>query len=156
MVGFNLNLNNFALTQYSNLDFDSVGYLNNKPIGGNSSGLFELCHCSNDNGVPILAQFAFPITDFNNLQQKKLRSLYIDGIFEHYGLRLTVDFDHGDIAQYDPWNFKTPDFREHSIKYKTGLGLSGKFIQIKFENINGSDFELNGVYLTIMFARTHP
>ncbi len=139
-----LNLNNEALTEYKNFNFNSFCTFKGKYLGGNANGIMVL-EGSDDDGESISASFNMGITDFRVQNIKKVHDAYISAKGDG-SLILTVITDDGLESGY-PVNLENT--RTKPVKVNIGKGKKGKYWEFSLENVGGSDFEVSEIELNV-------
>lgn len=128
-----------GITTYSNFAFNSFARFNGVSLAAGDSGLFTLVG-ANDNGTPIQAAVAGPITDFNTSFLKRVERVYI-GYRSAVDMVLRVRTNEVNVRDYRvPGNTATG---LHGTHVKLGRGLEARYWQFELRNQNGGAFTLN-------------
>jgi hypothetical protein len=149
-----LSLGKTAPSQYGNYNFRGMCKFGDKLLGGNEDGVFVLDSGDTDNGTKISAFLRTGPTDFGAEEEKRLRRLYLS--FRTDGrMKMGVSGDgKEDVSQeITPAN---TDLDMIHQKVSGGRDIRGKYLDLKLENVQGSDFTINEVkaVLVILGANT--
>jgi len=139
------NLVNSASTQYINYNFISMCLFNGTVLGAGPDGLFKLCSGDDDNGTPINAYFVPYTVDFNDDHYKRLRRVYVDGIFDDQ-LKLTITGNDNSInGPYTITHNADEEKQSKMFSISRGTGYQWVYADFKFENVNGSFFAIDSI-----------
>ena len=152
-LGMCAELSLLAVTQYDQYNFNSMCKLGDVYLGCNDTAIYELTG-DDDAGTDIDAFFELPPTDFGLPNQKRLRKAYIG--YEADGqLRLTVEDDEGNTREY-PINVQLKTLRQHGGIVPIGRDGKGRYWGFKIENVNGSDFSVDSIDVSITLLAKKP
>ena len=140
---FNTNTN--AMTEYDNFPFNSFCTFNGKQLGACSSGIM-LLEGDSDAGVDIEAAFNFGVNDFGIPNLKRFSSDIYASIKGDGEYSIKVTSDNGDPYDYP---LSGSGDRTHTLKAKVGKGQKGRYFEIEFSNIGGSDFKLQDIVFDV-------
>jgi len=152
-IGICLNTENFAPSQYSNFDFNSMCVFGDKVLCAGDSGIFEHSGTS-DNSVDITSYFQLPSSSFDTSQQKKFRKLYIGGYFSGE-MAVGVYTDEDEVA-----NFYSGSVSADNATLEVPLNFTdnGEFMGIEIANVSGADFSVDFIQtdlvMTVLPAKT--
>jgi len=146
-----LNLKTAAGTQFTNFNFTDFVKLNGKYYGFNSDGIFTLDTAETDDGTDIDAYFGLVTSNFGISNLKRIRSGFVH--YEGGRLKATVRFD--DNAEFS--SFVSPLHTGQAVgKFKGRRDYKGGFIQLKIENVDGSDFSVDQIDVIPFILRLKP
>ena len=138
-----LSLAGARVSQYANFNFRGMCKFNNTLVGGNEDGLFKLESSDKDDDEDITAFFRTGPTDFGVENEKRLRKLYVS--FRTDGdMKLSTSGD----GKSDVMNELVSHDKNLNMvhqKVKGGRDIRGKFLDLKVENVAGSDFTVNEI-----------
>jgi hypothetical protein len=142
-----VNVQNGAVTEYENYQFNSLAHFNGKYLGAGDAGLF-LLEGDDDAGTDIASYATFPLTESGSLMQKRPTDAYA-----HYrspeSMLLTatakgVSFDY-ELPAND-----SDDLGEVEMhKAPLGKGLKSVRHQFGIQNREGADFEFGKLDLLL-------
>ena len=138
-----LALHRVAVSQYDNYNFNSMCNFDGMLLGSNEDGLFQLDSGDFDDTQHIKAFFRLGATEFDMIEEKAVRYLLIncrlDGL-----LKASINPDgKGDVSSdVIP---KNEDLRLIDHKVPIGKDTKGRSLDLKVENIQGSDFTINRI-----------
>lgn len=141
LISVIMNLQNKAVTQYSNFDFNSFCKIGDNFLAASDAGLFSL-EGDNDNGADIDAEFELVTTDFGIANLKRLRSIYVGGQADG-DTALTVKDDEGNAREYPNPLFK--DGQQTGMKVSVGRNGIGRYWSIGVKNVDGADFSVDSI-----------
>jgi hypothetical protein len=141
LISVIMNLQNRAVTQYANFDFNSFCKIGDTLFAASDSGLFSL-EGDLDNGLPIDGEFELVTSDFGIANLKRLRSVYVGGRADGETV-LTVKDDEGNAREYSISLFKTD--KQTGVKASIGRNGLGRYWSIGVKNVGGSYFSVDGV-----------
>lgn len=135
-----VNAENGAHSNYSSWNMNSYGTFNGTDLVCKDDGLYEVTG-DDDEGTNIDSGIYWAFTDFNSQAQKRIESIYanIRGA-QNFKIVLWADEEEKRIL------LKTdlPSISGiHKVRILPPIGLRGQAWKVGFENLNGSDFELN-------------
>ncbi len=87
------------VTKFTDFTFNSLGMINNFPVGVNSTGLFLLNIGDKDNNISFKSTFVLATTDFNLNEFKRLRYIYI-GVNTNDSFIISIAVDDSDWIDY--------------------------------------------------------
>ena len=142
-----------AFSKYSNYRFNSMCKFGDAYLGCTDAGIFSL-DSDDDDGSEIDAYFEPGLTDFELVNQKRIRKLYVGG--ESKGkLKITTKNAEGNAREYavDPWR---KDQRQ--VGTKTAVGRDGKsrYWGIKLENVDGCYFAVDSIGASVVVLAKKP
>ena len=143
----------FAFSKYSNYEFNSMCKFGDIYLGCTGSAIYSLEN-DDDAGNDISAYFEPGITDFDLVNQKRLRKLYLGG--ESKGsLKATTKDAEGNAREYtiDPWQEG-----QQQVGAKTAIGRDGKsrYWGLKVENVDGCNFAIDNIDAMITVLAKRP
>lgn len=134
-----MNILNSATTQFTNYNFNSICKFGETYLGATDSGLFVLNSGSKDNTTNISARFRTMTNDFGASNQKRIRTVYING--EGNGdVKLTVRNDEANSREY---TFELSEQFQKGYKKNIGRDGKGRHWDFEFANVDGSDFSID-------------
>jgi hypothetical protein len=151
-LGLRVNTKTFAVSQYSNFNFNSMCFFNGVLLGANASGLFEL-EGDNDDGTVIDAYFQLPSYDYETPKQKNFRKIYLEGEAEG---NLTVTPVVDDVAGITQIVEAIGTDAERQYVLPASKEDRGSQLGLIVSNKDGSDFTVNAVYGTVTLSSTLP
>jgi len=136
-------LETLAPSQYSNYNFNSMCRFGSRVLGANEDGIFIVGAAEKDGEEDINARFRTPLTDFNAINQKRLRRLYV-GYQTDGKLEVSVRADEGTalVRELHP---RHEDERQHSQKVSIGRDRKGRYWDVEISNVNGADFAVDEI-----------
>lgn len=145
-----MNINNQAISTYSNYNFNSIANFNGVMLGATATGIHVLSG-TDDNDTDIDANLKTGSTDFGEAFIKYLREIWLTyrctGAFK---FTIGVDED------------ATPDFTKNTTitssaieeeRIKVARGLHGRYFTIKIENVTGADFDIDKLSMLVESIR---
>lgn len=154
-----INLDNGAITQYSNFAFTEYIHFNGYGVSLAADGLYHLGTQNKDTiaaGVTtdIDAWFEFPLSNFGSKYRKKVRRAYLYGEFTG-SMKLTLT-SKGKKSQSKSYN-STPDSTdslESQCRFNTSMRATlAVYYEMKLENRFGADFSVDSVDLILNQTR---
>ena len=138
-----LALHRLAVSQYSNYNFNSMCNFDGLLLGCNEDGLFKLDSGDVDNTSHIDAFFRLGPSELGITENKSVRHLVVNARLDG-PLRMSVNPDgKGDVStEMIP---KNEDLRLIGIKVPIGKDSKGRSLDLKVENVQGSDFTINRI-----------
>lgn len=153
-LGICLGLEQVALSQYANYNFNSMCKFGSLYLGANEDGIFLLDVADSDGGDDILAYFRTALTDFGSTNQKRLRKLYFG--YETDGkLEVRVGVDEGDDREFE-LHPRHSNNREHSQKVSIGRDGKGRYWDLEVRNVDGADFSVDEVTALAVILGSKP
>lgn len=141
-----------AVTQHTDLPFNSVAVFGGQVVAGSDSGLFVMGG-QDDNGTDIDAYVLTPVTDLGSTGNKAVRHGFLN-------LELNGDLTVTAIADGENERSATASTEEvtdlQGQRVVFGRDVNGRNIQLKVENVGGSDFNLDSVELLIIPRANKP
>lgn len=139
-----LNIHNFAAAQFFNHSANSAAIYNRELLFATSEGLFE---STGDNDgyeivgelevpIPISAWVLFPTSNFGYTGYKTPRSMLLGGKFSDT-MKLTIT-DSKKVTQ----EFTSIILTEDGCKFPLRSDQRSRYLKVKIENVDGSDFSL--------------
>jgi hypothetical protein len=145
-VGWVLNAETNAPSQYTNYSFDSMCELGGRYYGVNSSGLF-LLDGDDDDGAPIEASILTGQLDFGIPELKRVEEAYIGySASGNLVLKLIVSQSGTRTEYWYEANNLTPG-EPTETKVTPGKGMRSRYFQFELTNKNGADFEIDRIDL---------
>lgn len=130
------------VTQFTNYDFAALTVFGNSLIGANSTGLYAMGG-DLDDASPIVAWFEINKTDLGVLNQKRLRSLIVNGKFGSDAIIIAVAFDDETLVEYD---VKTlAGMKQSTFKRWIDRAQMGTSVKVKVANVAGADFDVDTI-----------
>ena len=139
-----MNLTNAAVGEHTNYMFNSFCKFNGIYYGADANGIYALTGDS-DSNTAIDAEIKAGIWDFGSEFLKRVIDAWV-GILGLGYYEITLVSDDGVETVYPLEGMRaTP----HNIKTNTARGVKGRYWQMRFKNVNGSDFKLESVTLNV-------
>ena len=136
-----MNINNNALTEYNNFEFDNILQIGDIYYGVKSDGLY-LLNNDTDDTVNISASFETMPSDFGNIQLKNMSYSYVtartDSLFtmqSAYDEQYSTIYNSANMYRSTPYNWRV----------QLGRGLKAIYWGTKVSNVNGSDFQIQSI-----------
>ena len=147
-----LNVNNMAVTQYSNFNFNSIVQFGGVTYAAGEGGIFSLDDAQTDNGVDIPAFFEFWIGDSGTLNAKRIRALHF-GMEANGDMTVEVTDDDGTSIEYPITILKTETvgvagYTQHGHRVFIQRTHKGRYWKLKMSNIDSSDFSIDRIDVT--------
>ncbi|MCK9431604.1 MAG: hypothetical protein M0R00_01435 [Candidatus Omnitrophica bacterium] len=143
---YRMNTNNFAVSQYSGFNFNSMCDFNGKILCAGESGIVE--HAGGaDNDDNISAYFQLPSYDYQTHKQKSFRKIYLEGTTEG-GLTVAPIVDNIAVTGNAIGLMGISSEKQHM--FALNHEDNGTLLGLKISNKNGSDFTINSIYGTII------
>jgi hypothetical protein len=147
VISYALNLRAMGLSKYEGYNFNSLCVINGKSFGASSDGLY-LLEGDDDEGVNIDAYATFPLTDFGEDNQKRVRSVHYGGTANKQ-MKLHVWANEGD----ERVRLFRPSTTKSKVMIPVGRGEKGEYWQFKVSNIRGADFEIDSLESFLVVLR---
>ena len=148
-----LSLGQAAPSQFGNYNFKGMCKFGDVLIGGNEDGVFTLDSGDTDVSTEISAHLRTGPTDFGAEEEKRLRRLYVS--FRTDGrMKMGVSGDGKDDITQEITPHDTGLNMIHQ-KVSGGRDIRGKFLDLKLENVQGSDFTINEVKAVLIVLGTN-
>lgn len=151
-VAININLSNFAVSQFCEYDYNSFCEIAGKHYGASDAGIFELIG-NDDNGSNIDAFFELIISDFGISNIKRIRTAYVGGEADGR-LTLTLKDDEDNSRTYDL--DLTAVSKQSSGKVPVGRDGLGRYWQVRVDNTNGVYFAIDNIELLLIILGRKP
>lgn len=146
---FSFNPEGYALTTYSNFNFNSIAEFNGKYILANSTGLYEFGGTT-DNLAEIVARIKTSAMDFGSTSRKQVKKMYL-GLTNDGNLVLKVSTD-GKGEFFYILESRTEGLDTQAIK--VGKGLVGRYWQFTLITTENSTLDLDSMeFLPVEFRR---
>ena len=149
--GIAMNINNQAISTYSNFNFDSLAYFNGSYYGVNNHGIYKLGGGKDNLTRDIISKIKTGSMNFGDGTIKYLRDSWLtfrsDG---HIQVTFLAD-ENEDITSVSQTQLVADNVREE--KLKCGRGLKGRFYTMVIENMSGSNFNIEQVGIMIESIR---
>jgi hypothetical protein len=137
IVAILMNMKNFALTEYTNYNYNSIGFFNGKMVGVKADGVYELTG-DTDDGNNIEWNFKTGKLDIDEGVVKKTRYVWLS--YKPSGdLQLIVD-DGEHEYEYDVESYKQID---NGVRVKLGKGIRNRYLQFELKNIANEKITLD-------------
>ena len=139
--GISMNMRNKVISTYLGYNFNSMAVLDGHVYGANEYGIY-LLEGADDNGVDIDAHIKTGTFDLHDPRVQRLVDAWLSlrisgsGVFTVYEDEETEGTTE-DIIVEDP--------NMHDERVGLPQGLKGRFVAFKFENVDGSDFDITGL-----------
>lgn len=144
-----VNTRTFAHSNYT-YGFLSYAAYNGRLLGIKADGIYQLDIGDQDQTTNIDASIATGLVDYGVVNLKHLDAFYstyrTDGKMKVY-----VATDEGTEYGYDILHYNSEVLKQRRVLI--GKGLRGKNYKIRFTNVNGSDFEIDGVDLIVKVTK---
>ncbi|OEU69112.1 MAG: hypothetical protein BA863_04085 [Desulfovibrio sp. S3730MH75] len=148
----NINLSNFAITQYCNYNFNSFAQIGNNYIGASETGLFILGD-EKDAGADIDAFFELVTSDFGAANAKRIRSIHA-GFQAKDNLLVTLK-DHENNSRDYVLSYTHYD-RQGSGKVAVSRDGISRYWSLKVANTNGAYFAVDSIELIMVILGKKP
>jgi hypothetical protein len=148
-IGYSVNLGNTATSEYDNFAVNSFGELQGRLYGAMPDGIY-LLEGSDDAGSDIAAAVRTGLNNYNNEQLKKVLNAYI-GYTSTGRLVLKTITTHKGVKQ-ESWyalNPRAPSDTSDN-RFTVAKGLDSVYWQFELVNIDGADFALDNIKLTVL------
>ena len=149
-----MNLGNTAPSEFGNYNFNGLCKFGDILLGGNENGLFKLDDGDIDGEDKISAWIRTGPTDFGAEEEKRLRRIYVS--YRTDGrMKMSVSGDGKEEVTQDIIASNVDLDMIHQ-KVPGGRDIRGKYLDMKLENVEGSDFLINEVkaVLVVLGANT--
>ena len=139
-----VNIAHGGVSEYPNFPFNSFGYFNGLYLGANSNGIY-LLGGDTDAGSNIEAELRIPLQDLGLPIPQRLREAWLN--FRSDGnITLVVQVEEDTVWTRDIAFLKD---QIHEARAKIARGIVGRFFALGIRNVNGSDFDLARMRVTI-------
>lgn len=140
-----LNVQNEALTEYTNFSFNSYAVFNNKLYAAGPNGLVVL-EGADDAGTAIPWTLQTGFHDDKEEHQKRLHEIVM-ALRHDAPVRVRVWTN--ESTYYD---YTLANYREHlqQVRVKTGKGLKSRYFRIELTGMGGTSFELQTLLAPFM------
>jgi hypothetical protein len=133
------NSRNFAISEYSNFAFNSMGRLNGKSLYANASGIYE-GGGDDDDGTKIDASYKTGAIDIFTTEKQQLRDAYLnfrsDGDIQLFSVGEEIN-----VRSYTIANSTSGTLHERRAKQERGI--KDRHFSFGVSNINGSSLEID-------------
>jgi hypothetical protein len=147
---FSLNAKLLAAAEYDNYPFTSLFRLGTDVYGIAAGGLYKLTG-ANDNGAQITAEIISGVSTCGFPQLKNAPDVYLD-LRGDGDIAITPVYDEDD----DPYEFIEPcdnDMHLTTQRVQLDRGAEGTHIQWRLRNMDGSNFDLQSVMVSVQPRR---
>lgn len=141
-VGWVLNTQNSAVTNYAGWSFNSFAMINGVPVGASSTGLCTLGGAT-DNALPINAAVTFAKSDMGDSRLKRVQNAYI-GVRTGGELYFITNTDDGIQRVYSLVS-NAPGV--HTERVQMARGVKSRYWQFSLQNVSGADFRIDELEL---------
>ena len=149
-LGMRINLKNSGVSQYADLDINSLCVFNGTVLGANTSGIFSL-DGSHDGSIDILSFFQTFSTDFNDFHHKWFRRIQISGdIVGDLDVRVVTDNDKKTAVKVNPLG--TLD--QQKVIIRSDRCNFGRILGKEGRNVNEADFTVNSIDCDVTLKAT--
>jgi len=148
----NTELGEFPTTEFTEFNFTGFGLHGRNVVAFSQDGIVELGG-DTDLLAGIEGMVEFPSSDFGSMQQKRARAIFIAGRTTE-DLTVSMSADNGTWKSYlvkTYGNWKKGLFKKTINREQKGGSLG-----FKIENIDGGDFHLDNVTVTILELHNKP
>ena len=143
-----MNVSHGGVSEYSNFSFNFFGYFNGIYFGANETGIYRLDSDSNA-GVSIFSEIRIPLQDLGLPVPQRMREAWIT-LRSDGDMTLFVRMEeHGEWTQ--DISFLKNEI--HESRAKIARGLSGRFASVGLRNVEGCDFDINGIRVMVEFIK---
>ena len=147
--GWVLNPALFAVTEYTNYNFNSLTKFQNRYFGANTTGLYEFTGAKDDQNF-IQVKLETPAYDLKTSNVKQVPTMYL-GVGQDNTLIIKVAVDRNNAAYY---RLPLPSRELRTQTIKLGKGLVGKYFQFEVITENVTEFKLDSFeFYPIQFGR---
>lgn len=140
-----LNASHKAVSEYINFPFNSLCVFNDKSLGANSTGIFELSG-NTDNGVDIYAEIESAIFDMAN-KGYLTKAQYAYMTYRSDG-EIVLVLGLGEDDTWESLPFPVED-KLHEGRVKIAKGIKERFISFGIKNKSGSDFDIDKLRILV-------
>jgi hypothetical protein len=152
-LGIFLNTQIFAFAQQMGLNFNSICSFNEKIVGANEFGIFEF-GADDDNGTAITAFFQIASSDLGETKQKRISKASMAGYWSDGGMKVSVIYDDQLSSAHSLPPMDTED--QNVLEFDINTLDTGRFIGVRVDNIDGSDFSVNAIDIEIFLTVVAP
>lgn len=143
-AAYALNVENLALTTYTNYGFNSLTRFNGVYLGATDAGIFALTG-ADDAGTAIDAVARVGVSDFGTALIKRIARAYV-GYKADGELELRVTTEEAQTRRYRLASSGKTGL--HGGRVKIGMGVEARYWQFEIANVAGADFTLNCIEVT--------
>lgn len=136
-----MNTKNFALTEYSSYDYNSLGLFNGKMVGAKATGIYELSG-DDDDGENIEWSFKTGKLDIDDARVKRVRHVWLS--YNPSGDLLLIVDDGEDEHEYEVDSFQQID---NAVRVKLGKGIRNRYLQLELKNVANETIKLDRIRL---------
>jgi hypothetical protein len=151
-INANIDEREFPFTQFNDFCFNDMASFGGKLVLVDDDGIYEYGG-GQDDGVDIGAWFEIATTDFNVLNQKRLRAILGSALFDG-DMIVSVKFDDGGFEGYHLVEDK--DLDNYAFKRTINRAQKGCHVTIRFNNVAGSDFSIDAVDAIVVLLHNKP
>jgi len=148
-----MELTRFAVTQYTNYNFNSFCKIGDTYVGATDKGIHELTGDTYNN-IHIDSLITFLTSDFGSINQKRIRELYV-GHEVPGSLEITLKADDGEEKTY----ILTPEFesqKQHGDRLKISRKKKGRYWTMSIANVDGCDFSIDQIDAIVIIEEKKP
>jgi hypothetical protein len=143
-LGLKVNTKLKATTQLMGYNFNSMCKFNGVVLGANDQGIFTVGG-DTMNGAVISSYFKTFSTDFGTDKNKGIRAVTVSGVFT--SLLITTVINNTEKSNYS--SGKNIVLEQSTQRISINHADTGKYIGLKIANVNGSDFSVDTVAITV-------
>lgn len=148
-TGWLMNPENYAISTYTNYQFNSVTNFNNKTVLANTSGLYEMGGTT-DASSYINSKIKTAAMNFGSSSQKQVPEVLL-GVNNSGKVILVVSVD-GQLTS--TYQLNAPTSYLDTQRIKIGKGMHGRYWQFELHTEENSDFDLDTFeFFPIAFGR---
>ena len=138
-----MNLRNYALTEFTNYNFNSMCRFNGKHLAADKTGIHDLDLGSADDGDYIDWNFRTGYLDLHQKVKKRLKQAWLS--YKSDGdLIVSACLPDGTIYEYE---VDGVEIVENGMRVKFGKGIRSKYVALDVKNVDGSSIELDTIKL---------
>jgi hypothetical protein len=134
---WSLNVRNAALTEYLNMEFNSLAHFNGHVLACGAAGICVLGEADTDAGTAIAARVRTAAQDFGTSYNKRVPRAYLGGMFSEDMEFHTITSQDGTRAYLIPRNGNTAIQQR---RVPIGRGPKARYWQFEIRNRNGGAF----------------
>lgn len=136
-LGMVMNTENTAVSQWGDLDFNSVCVFNGKLVGADGTGLSEY-----GGSASVDAYFETASVDFGLPDQKRVVAVGING---YYTGSISIGLVLNEVVADTITSIPAGTEENGTLIFNANTLSFGRFVGIEFSNVNGSDFIVNNI-----------
>ena len=130
-----------APIQYTGVPFNSYAVIGDKKVAVSSSGIFEVCCGTSDNGTDIDSHFAPAKTNFGVKEKKQLRYVHV-ALDSRADMLLEVSVDDKVAKRY---TIPTPTEGQQYSRVTVSSEHKGYYFYLRIRNTNGNYFAIDDI-----------